>query len=349
MKYALFFLFVLISISPLLSGEDITAEKKSSGTIVIKRGAPEKEKHYKLIPLNTMDFQTVENLCRPMMSEGAILTYEKHRNAILVYDTQEVIDKITKLLDDTDQEAVNIRIDIDFMNSGGGGTEIKIERNYGGKGGRNYQPLVVMKDGKVQKPQEIKIKKFGVTNDRNSDNTSQFLMTRSGFPATLWVGKTIVDPSWLENLKYMLRPTIIAQSGGGNFVVPGTTPDFRWANVGASMKVLPVYRDNGTIDVEIYPEVSYIDGKGRNKAVKVEQLATKLNVADGQRIYIGGVLSSKQERFVNVFGPEFFRKDARSNALDMYLTATALKPGGKKVKNPGVSSDYVDPMRVFRR
>lgn len=348
MKYFLFlFLSVFAFVPSFLCGQDVTAEKNSSGTIVIKRMP---EKHYKLIPLNTMDFQTVENLCRPMMSEGAVLTYEKHRNAILVYDTKEVIDKITKLLADTDQEAVNIRIDIDFMNSGGGGgTEIRIDRNYGGKGGKNPQPLIVMKDGKVQKPQEIKIKKFGVTNDRSSDNTSQFLMTKSGFPASLWVGKTIVDPSWLENLKYMLRPTIIAQSGGGVFVAPGTTPDFKWANVGASMKVLPVYKDNGTIDVEIYPEVSYIDGKGKNKAVKVEQLATKVNVADGQRIYIGGVISSKREEYINVFGPEFFKSSSRGNALDMYLTATALKPSGKKVKSPAGSTDYVDPMRVFRR
>lgn len=309
---------------------------------------PPPEMHYKLLPLSTVDFETVNQFCRPMLSQGGLITYEQKKNSILVYDTNEVIAKIDKFLRDIDRDIVNIRIDMDFVNTGADEKDrLRIETDYG-RGKKGNQ--VVIKDGKVQQPREIRIDA-----DKNrtttTNNVSQIIVTKSGFPASLWVGKTIVDPNWLNNIKRFLNPVIITNGDGTVMRMDGFPDDFKWANVGASMKVLPLYRDDGLIDVEIYPEVSFIDGKGRNQAVKVEQLITRLTIAEGQRIYVGGVISGKQETYTSLFGPDFFKRKDNSSTLDMYLTATAIKPDGSsaKAKKSDAGRDYSDPRNIFKR
>lgn len=325
------------------SGPAAVPEKKSP-----VKYTPAPEMHYKLLPLSTIDYETVNQYCRPMLSAGGLMNYEQKRNSILVYDTNEVIAKIDKFLRDIDREAVNIRIDVDFMNTGSAEKDkFRVDTDYG-KGKKGNQ--IVIKDGKVQSPKEITVN-ADKSRERTTNNTSQFIMTKSGFPASLWVGKTIVDPNWLNNIRSFLNPVIIVNADGTVLKMDGFPTDFKWVDVGASMKVLPLYRDDGLIDVEIYPEVSFIDGKGKKQAVKVEQLITRLTVADGQRIYVGGVLSGKQNTYNSLFGPDFFKRNDSSNALDMYLTARAIKPDGSNVKKQKTDGgrDYSDPRNIFKR
>lgn len=304
--------------------------KKKPRNVVIKY-EPEKEKHYKLIPLATLDYDTVNGVCRPMLSEGGILTYEKNRNSILVYDTNEVIAKIQKFVRDVDREAVNIRVQVDFLGTGATGRDlIKVERKYPRGSGASRNTVLAYKNGKLVKPKQVNIS-VGKNRGTSTRNTSQFIMTKSGFPASLWVGKTMVDPSWLNNV--VIRPNIIVMGRGSPIIIPTPDTDFKWANVGASLKVLPRYNESGIIDVEVYPEVSFIDGKGKRRAVKVQQMVTKVRVQDGQRIYIGGMISAKKDMYVKLFGPEFFSGKSDMDILDMYLTATAVKPSGGRLNN----------------
>jgi type II secretory pathway component GspD/PulD (secretin) len=324
-------LFLLISLFSLLVFPFTSqAQKKKPRNVVVKY-EPEKEKHYKLIPLATLDYDTVNNICRPMLSEGGILTHEKNRNSILVYDTNEVIAKIQKFVREVDREAVNVRIQVDFLGTGSSSRDlIKVERKYpkGTKAGPNT--VLVYKNGKLIKPKEVNIS-VGKNRGTSTRNTSQFIMTKSGCPASLWVGKTMVDPSWLNNV--VIRPNIVVMGGGSPIIIPTTDTDFKWANVGASLKVLPHYNDSGIIDVEVYPEVTFLDGKGKHQAVKVQQMVTKVRVRDGQRIYIGGVVSAKKDMYMKLFGPEFFSGRGEMDIVDMYLTATAIKPSGRRLNN----------------
>jgi hypothetical protein len=141
----------------------------------------------------------------------------------------------------------------------------------------------------------------------------------------------MVDPSWLNNV--VIRPNIVVLGGGSPIIIPAPDTDFKWANVGASLKVLPKYNDNGIIDVEVYPEVTFLDGKGKHQAVKVQQMITKVRVSDGQRIYIGGMVSAKRDMYVKLFGPEFFSSHGGMDIVNMYLTATAIKPSGRRLNN----------------
>ncbi|HNQ99569.1 MAG TPA: hypothetical protein PKN52_06185, partial [Trueperaceae bacterium] len=194
------------------------------------------------------------------------------------------------------------------------------------------------RDGRWVRPDEIRIG-GGIRRGRTTQNTSQFIMTMSGHAATLWVGRTIPDPSWLNHVRF--RPTVVVMPrGGGAVVIPGNDPEWVWSDVGARLMVLPYYLDNGLIDVEIYPEVTYLDGQGRRQAIRTESVSTRLTVRDGQRVSIGGVVDENREFYVNLFGPDLLSRDNSTSILDMYLTCHVMIPrdpasGGGRSSLPG--------------
>jgi hypothetical protein len=300
--------------------------KKKRKTVTITRETMQ-QRQYKLIPLKSISFESVEMMTRPLLSKGALMTFEKNRNSILVYDYPENIKKIQEFLNAADREAVNIRIDIDYVGGGSGiRSGLGMKFNYG----RGYRkPQIVIKDGKLKKPESIKINPYH-RQTRTSRRDSTFIVTKSGYPASLWAGKTIVDPSWLNNL--ILNPTIIipGRRGGAPMVIEGTDVDFKWSDVGAALEVLPTYSDNGLIHVEVYPRISYLDGKGKKQAVKVESMSTTLTVREGQKVNIGGLVKGRKNQFFNLFGPDFFKRNDFSNVLNMYLTATVISPAGQR-------------------
>lgn len=290
-------------------------------TVVITRPADEKVMKYKMLPLKTMDYATVEATCKSWLSEGGIMTFESYRNSILVYDTEEVIKKISDFISEADRDTVNIRIEISF-------NTVETRSNSGFRVETN-QP------GKQQKTTVIKPE---IRKGSSSSFNSQILVVSEGCPASLWAGTTTIDPQCLQEEK--LCPEIYVITQNQVIRIPVNSPDIRMVNIGASLKVLPKYFDDGTVDLEFYPAFSYIEGKGPAKSVKIQSLSSHLRVKEGQRVYIGGLISAKQNNYLNIFGPDFFRDSSGRSATDMYLTVHVLKPGdtraGKAViKNRG--------------
>ncbi len=314
------------------------AEQEKPKTIVITKETiaelKRKEVSPAVIPLQSIDYDTIDRICRPLLSEKGVMTYEVNRNSVLVVDNREVIEKVREIIGGLDIPAANIRIDVDFQNTGSNTEEnLDVKVNYG-KGVKPNQ--IIINDGKVVKPKSIDIN----ATDRHGTrirNNSQSITTMSGHPASLFVGKTISDPSWLYNYKF-LPPTVVV-GGGSTIIIPSSIPGFVMRDVGSKLMVLPRLRDDGLIDVELYPEVSYIDGKGKKQAVRVENISTRMTVQEGRRINIGGAVSSNLNFYTNLFGPNLLSRDDNSNILDMYLKASVLKSStprgaGGKAEDP---------------
>lgn len=297
-------------------------------------GAQEK-KEYKLIPLRNVDYEIVDRVCRPWIDKDGVLVHEKNRNSIMVYATPETIVKIMKFLDNTATPQVNIRIDIDKRGVENDDSN-RLTYRY------NKPVQVTYKNGK-------KIVNYGnnpsknnprlILNSRSSrinSNSMQFLVTQSGSPASLWVGKTVVDPSWLRQVK----PKHEVEIGPDSYSVTTDPPDMesKMVNVGVSLQVLPRYVGNNLIEVEVYPEITQIVGKGRRKNLKVTSLSTKVIVKNGARVYIGGIVNKKSRDYRNIFGPDFFKRKDISETMDMYITATVIEPGsgGRRSSSPAV-------------
>ncbi len=315
-----------------------SAEQEKPKTVVITKETiadmKRKEVSPAVIPLQSIDYDTIERMCRPILSDKGVMTFEANRNSVLVVDNKEVIEKIREIIGGLDVPSANIRIDVDFLNTGSSDKENLDVRVGYGKGVQPNQVIIV--DNKVVKPKSISIN----ATDRHGTqtrNNSQSITAMSGSPASLFVGETIADPSWLYNYKF-LPPTVVV-GGGSTVIIPASVPGFVMRDVGSKLMVLPRLRDDGLIDVEIYPEVSYVDGKGKRQAVRVESVSTRLTVQDGQRISIGGAVSSNLNFYQNLFGPRLLSRNDKTNLLDMYLKATVLKPSrgrdsGAKVDDP---------------
>lgn len=323
----------------------------------------------KIIPLKTVSYATIEQVCKPLLSKTGTMGNLQERNSVILFDYQQNVDKIAKLIDQIDLPAVNIRIDVDFV----GSSNKKQDKVYGKvnyKGTRTRNNQVIIKNGKIVKPDNITVD-LGQGRETGTRNTSQFILTKSGCPAQLFVGKTIVDPSWLRYRK--LQPTWVITGPSGTVVVPGSDNDIVWRDIGSSLYVLPTYLGNGKIDVEVYPVVSYLvddpddrdtgkskhNSRRKHQSVKVEDVSTHLTLQSGQRVSIGGAISSNGNFYKNLFGPDFLSRDESNNILDMYITATVMDPSGQPKSNipytPRDSSpiqidapDREDPKNIFR-
>ncbi len=313
--------------------DDGTTPKKN--TVVIKYDPADKLVTEKIC-YETLDYSTIKEHCDKMLSpDGYILTIPE-QNKIIVHDKPATIEKIRQLVQAVDTPAVNIRIDIMSSNVGSSPNDrLSADIKYDDP---DQEGKIVIVDGKIQKPKSITIDAVKGTQTTTRDNSS-WIVTRSGRPASLFVGKEIIDPNWLAN--YKLVPTVVVVGGGGVVKIPGSTPDFVWRNVGSSLKVLPTLKDNGLIDVEVYPEVSYLDGEGKKQAVKVESVSTRLTVREGQTIPLGGIVDKHREFYYNLFGPEF-RRTGGGGVLDMTLKASVVRPEERRSAIPRTTDPVSD-------
>ncbi len=305
------FIMLVVATSCLFGGFYVGA-----GIPIVIKGDEEPAMTYKLIPLQSLNFSTVEKVCRPWLHKGGLLIHEKNRRAILVYAQPAVINRIMKFVASTDSPNANIKIELDRQGSGQNVSE-KFSYNY------NNTPQVIRGRGGriiIKKPKN----KLNLHSRRTSTSstTSSFIVTQSGSPAQLWVGKSIVDPTW----RRYQRPdkTVVITPHSTTVVTMPQEPVM--TDVGVSLQVLPRDLGNGMIEVEVYPEISEIKGKRGHKAVKVTSLSSKVVVKSGTRISIGSVIKQNRERYVNIFGPDFFKRNEISEIMNMYLTATIMDP-----------------------
>jgi len=300
---------------------------------VVVRYNPEDKDTVKVVPLQTVSYQTVEEVCKQMLSAKGAMSYLRDRNAVLLVDKKSVVDKITGIIRKIDLPAVNIRIDVDFV---GGGNTNRDRLNvafYNHKTPHKKNQFTIV-NGKLVPIDRVDIS--GVKGHGSSvRNNSQFIMTMSGRAARLWVGKRIVDPTWLAQYK-LIPNTIVIMPGGGFVSIPGGDNEIVWRDIGSALYVRPTYLGNGKIDLEIYPVVSYLvddpSDRGRHRgprrqAVMVQDVSTHVVVMDGQRMPIGGAISSKKDFYMNLFGPNFLSRDGSSSVVDMYVTARVVRPG----------------------
>ena len=330
MKNLAFGTFVLLFLfSYLISAEETTAttdekpteQKKKAVVVTYDADNPQVSE---FIPIGVLSYDTIKEFCSPMLSKTGTMGYMPEKECVVVFDYKKNAAKIREFIESAtaqipDYSNVNIKVEVSYQGVyGGGSLGLGGKVSYGG--GQNNQ--LIIRDGKVMKPKSVTVRAFD-NSTRGSSNTTQFIVTRSGRPASIWAGKTIVDPSWLNNYKF--RPLVIINNKNSTVIIPGETPDFVWTNVGAYLYILPKYLGDGLIDVEVFPVVSYLDGKGKKQAVRVESVSTRVTVKSGFKINIGGIVKGKNDFYSSFFGPNFIGEDNNTNLLDMYLTATVIE------------------------
>lgn len=246
-----------------------------------------------------------------MLSTKGAMTYLKDRRAVLVHDSPTVIEKVENFINQADSKRENIRITVDYV-----GSEETDSKEFGVKS-KNWG--VVIEDGKVKLP---KIDGINATNKSSSisNNNQMQLVTVSGSAASLWVGKEIPEVSSIRS--YLVQPKVRLRRHGK--IVVFSSVDFEMHQVGAKLKMRPTAHEDGTITVELFPEISYYKKDGKRDVLQIESLSTKVVILPKQRISIGSIVSQKKADYKSLFGPDFFKSEAGDKILKMYLTAEII-------------------------
>ena len=88
--------------------------KPTSPTPPARPEKGETEKKIRLMPLKSMTFEQVKAILEPFMSPSGRIVYVSSRNAVMVYDTPEVLAQVQEILKEVDLPPVNIRVWITF-------------------------------------------------------------------------------------------------------------------------------------------------------------------------------------------------------------------------------------------
>lgn len=133
--------------------------------------------------------------------------------------------------------------------------------------------------------------------DRNmtsSSNQMSFLMVQSGSWARLNISREVPRPLYFRS--YLTRRGWIEESIG-----------FEWSRVGTVLEVAPQVRGK-LIELELIPVVTSLVN-GSTESLRIRELATRVTVASGHRVHVGGFDKADSE-----FNRQFLGYDRRSGS-----------------------------------
>jgi hypothetical protein len=111
---------------------------------------------------------------------------------------------------------------------------------------------------------------------RSASRTTEEIMVMSGAEGHLWIGRSVMVPVL----------NIVTESG--------RTVVLERARVGAALRVRPRTLDDGRIELELQPEFSALEGPEAGRTYAVTALTSRVTVAPGQRLVLGGSQSMRE-------------------------------------------------------
>ena len=248
----------------------------------------------KQFDIGFIDPEVVQSVVRGIQSEEGKVVYDPRTNTLIVIDTPQNLEYISKVIEELDRKVKMVKIDVTIVDA-----SEKLVRDIGL--GTGY---LVLPEGS-----------FGVVADmiesgkEASVRTKSTVSTLSNHPAQIQVTQ---DVAWGHE-------HVIYYPHGHEEVFPLVEP------VGSTLEVVPtVYSDN-SIKLRIHPSLSTVDGSG---ALPVERsLSTEVIMNSGDTVALGGVESQGQTTSgqTTLFGiPLSRKKESNKSKVVMFLTAEVL-------------------------
>lgn len=261
----------------------------------------EVDKELRLVPLNTVDFKDVQDFVGPMISPSGAFLFIASRNAVLIYDSPRVIQHVEEVVAMLDKPPVNIRIAVSFDDN--------FEKSESGIGLANGSVVITReRGGRIEVPGDVTI--IGSAGTRSgSSETTQFLLTREDHPAKIWAGESVARPVW--TFEYGIRRGWWRR-------------EIEYRDIGASLWIHPRVIGDNQISVEVYPRITV---EGRNPlSINARELATRVVVADGGTVQIGGLDEEQREVYRRLFG---IGQVFNGRRLTISLNAEIVHPGNR--------------------
>ena len=258
--------------------------------------------------LGMSNYAELSELINISLTEKGKATYISRMNSILVIDQIEGHNRVIQILNESQEEAYNIHVEINYKNT----------KSLARKGIIINTGPIIIKDGDIKTPRDIRID--GGVHKQSSDESQKItLTTMSGYPAKLWAVETAHYTESMNQYVWInhrtRRPVPL------NEHLRGST------NVGTELYIKPKYRGNGIIEVELVPMIRVKKPGGGYDKFEVQTLNTKVTAYQGLPINLGGVSKSTNDFFASLFNPTGVVKGDGTNYLDFTLTAWAKKVG----------------------
>lgn len=261
--------------------------------------------------LRSLSFEEAREIAEPFLSPEGKLGYASSRGLLIIHDHPANIATVRKLLQEVDTAPVNIRVEVSFAESGEART---------GAVGIDTGGVVVVHDGDGTHVQGSAVGVVRQTHVRGQESSSQFVLAGNNRPARIWVGSEVADPVWV--FEYGCRRGWWRQ-------------DYVWRELGASLWVQPRLLPDGNIELEVYPKVT---ARGAEPlAVDVKELATRVVVAEGQAVSLGGLDEAKSAVYRKLLG---VGKVFSGRNLAVTLRASVMRlpePGGELRTGPATA------------
>ena len=248
--------------------------------------APDALTHVKSFELEYIDAEEIQSLLDPYLSDYGEITVFTERNIFLVEDTPEFLRRIDALVKDIDREPVQILIEAKIL-------EITLtdEDSYG----LDWIKLFTSGDGNGD---------FGTQG--LSDPTSAGLFLDYASPDFSAVLSALTSQGRVRTLS---TPKLLAIEDVESSVIIGdrrgysvtttinqvTTESVEFLESGVILKVTPSVDADGRVMMDINPEVStgVIDPLTGIPSQTTTEVTTRMIVADGQTIFVGGLIKNR--------------------------------------------------------
>ena len=258
--------------------------------------------------LGMANYSELADLINASLTKDGKASYISRMNSILVIDQLEAHNRIIDILNQTQEDAYNIHMEINYKNT----------QSLREKGIIINTGPIVIEDWDIKKPNGVSIN-GGIREQKTNKNQKITLTTMSGFPAKLWAVETSNYSEHIKSYRWIntrtRKPIIINEVWQKS------------VNVGTELYIRPKYRGKGIIEVELVPMLRFKKPGGGYEKYEVQSLNTKVTVYQGRPVDLGGVNSSSNKFFSSIFNPIGFAKGETSNFLNFTLTAYAKKVG----------------------
>ncbi|MDP8263827.1 MAG: polysaccharide biosynthesis/export family protein [Candidatus Ancaeobacter aquaticus] len=318
----------------------------------------------KIIPLKNSNAESLIDALSGALSDNGTLASDIGSNSLIISDTAAKIVEITNLvneLESLDKRTQEVLIEAEII-------ELTITND------NDLQFDLMMQHisrddfmGKYNTPVSLPMAvAAGQTGNigRNITQISDILMPQLGDGGNFFFGKVISKHKYSSYINAMVRqnkgrivanPKIVVENNqraniqiitsypyrelsGSGLVLGSNSFVFttKFLDYGILLPVTPHIRDNGKINLEVAPEVSFIQGFNENVPIRVARKATtKVNIMNNKTLVIGGLINEKKINRTNKipilgdipFIGTFFRQeseDIEKNELIIFITPRIL-------------------------
>jgi len=251
--------------------------------------------------LRSLTYEEARQAAGPFLSADGKLGHVPTRGILVITDHPANIEVVKKILTEIDTAPANIRVDITFDSAGEAG-ENSAELGTGGVRITREGGHTRISGGAAPTVQSV--------HTTTSSLVNQFVLAGNNRPAQIWVGSEVADPAWV--LEY--------GTGHGWWA-----REVAYRQIGASLWVRPRITADGLIELEVFPRLT-ARGTGM-EVIDVQALGTRITVADGQPVSLGGLSQDKCEAYRHLFGVgKVF--DGRRLGITLRATILQVKPRG---------------------